>query len=251
MAKLAQKHAKKLRKLLQAIEKEHHPKSIDITLMSWPLLDDSELRFLLAVNNADRDWNFEIPREVLSEYPNSKAWSQVTSFISESQTGPGNAINANVYIRVHDDNRAQNLKTGKKILDGKRPELKKPQNRMAFRKPKSLKVNRKHNRERIRRGDSAKTVRETFNLSENPRGKFSIDDSGVTININDRRRVTYVLYAAPFEHKICGVWIGLSAWQVDQILGPAKLEMSKTDWDHKTTVRTWEYNCNGKPLFNL
>ena len=117
---------------------------------------------------------------------------------------------------------------------------------MAFRKPKKRKVNRKHNRERVRRGDSAKTVRETFNLSENPRGKFSIGDAGVTININDRRRVTYVLYAAPFKHKICGVWIGLSAWQVNEILGPAKIEILKTDWDTKKDIREWHYKIDGE-----
>lgn len=246
---LCERAGSRIAKLLRKISREHLPTSIDIT-MNWPPEEDRVL-FLIGADNIDRDWDFEIriddwSVDGLRNPANATLLKVITSFFRRNSV----LKNAKCYLRQHDDISAIDLSNGRTVDDGDRPELNSP-GRVPFSKPPKLLVNRKRNRELVFNGDSIHHVQQLFKLDDRPQQlgggwEYSLDDLGLTVGFNNRRKVAHTTYNAPFQHKICGIWIGLSAWQVHKILGTADTEYIKTDWERKKSLRTWEYKINGK-----
>lgn len=243
---------KRLATLLRSVIRTTKPVSIDVT-MYWPP-DAGQVRFLISTDKRNRDWGFEIShadwsvKGVRDPAPTTLR-KNITAFFRDVYTTKVTS-QTKCYLRLHDDDCAIDLGTGRSVKDKDRPELSKD-DRLPFSKPKKLLVNRKRNREQIRRGDAFTKVQDFFVLdspaSPTPNGEeYAIPNSGITVGFNKRKKVAYVYYTDPFRHKICDVWIGLHAWEVNERLGPPIAELLKTDWDHNKTIRTWEYKLDSQ-----
>jgi hypothetical protein len=264
---LMRKSGKRIAALFRAVMKAPATLSqtapiIDV-MMFWPPDHSGEIDFLFGSGKDNPDWNLrmpashwrlaadakgKIPAGLLADLRHlfRRVWKDISS---ESP-----AIEA--YLRLHDDVHSVNLRNGRRTLDTNRADYREP-SRKAFRKPRSLKVNRRGNGDRVQRGDSLAKVKKTFGVKEDPQPEKSVHrdaqyhwpELGIRIWFR-KRRVESVYYNAPFAHKISGVWIGAHAWQVDQILGRASKEDSWRDYSgrvkdpFRNTLRIWEYTTD-------
>jgi len=55
----------------------------------------------------------------------------------------------------------------------------------------------------------------------------------------ERDKINHLVYFAPFDETICGIWIGAHAWEVNEILGRPKAEFPRSPG------RLWQYDIEG------
>ncbi len=264
---LLRKSGKQIAAMFSTVNKAAPAANIDVT-MYWPP-DDGVIHFLFGIGVNERDWDFEIPAshwrlpgDHKDEIPVGLAkdlrnlirtiWKEVARKMPNTQA----------YLRLHDDAGSTDLRNNRWIWDTERDDYTES-DRISFRKPRSAKTNPRRNRELVHRGDSLAKVKQTFGVTADPEtvgnvhreATYTWENLGIRIWFK-RSKVESVFYSAPFPHKICGVWIGAHAWQVNELLGRAKKESVWQDYtDYKMgggtkegfppSLRIWEYERDG------
>ena len=253
--------------MFRSVAKIASAATIDVT-MYWPP-DHDGIHFLFGIGKDKHNWDFEIPSshwQLVGEAKDNipaglmmdirhlfrEIWKDVFRHIPDTQA----------YLRLHDDIDSIDLRNGRRISDSDRADYSEP-NRMPFRKPPSLKKSRRQDHELIRRGDSLSKVKKAYGVAADPESEptkrrdasYWWPDLGIRIWFC-KAKVESVYYSTPFPHKICGVWIGAHAWQVNELLGRADKESFWSDYsDYKMgggtkegfppRLRIWEYGVDG------
>lgn len=144
-----------------------------------------------------------------------------------------------LYVRWHDSAWSLSLRSGEEIWDRKRPD-RVPPPRRPVRKEVFPEPSEDGNGEVIRRGAAIDMLQPHPALPADQLLEQWLQ-RGVRVALTDEgRTVWHLTYIAPFVGKVCGVWIGASAYQVEQHLGAPADEVSTAHGR-----RGWIYEHDG------
>jgi hypothetical protein len=258
---------KRIEALLRKVSKADPGAELNVT-MYWPP-EEGRVSFLVGTGDDKRDWDFEIPARhwrlpddrrdkpaaVLSsdiDFVFRSVWKDLSPRL------PG----IEAYFRLHDDIEAIDLRSGRRIRDTERSTYREPA-RLPFRKPRSLRTCRAADGELIGRGDSIAKIKRALGVTEEPESTVNIHTDqtywlpkrGIRIWLS-KGKIASIFYSRPFAQKICGVWIGMHAWQVDALLGRANKETCHYNYSgyemgggkksgFPPPLRNWEYERSG------
>jgi hypothetical protein len=236
----------KLRQFLEQLQRQSHKEPIDIEA-EWPPSDDGLL--LIACTG----WvTSPRPTRVADHFLEASAWGggdiEPDALFRLMATASGPRVGSDtdgppIYVRLHDSAWSVVLRSGQEIWDQDRPVRIPPPMRPIQQvegappvdPTDSIELRRGHSIARARaivEASWAVPIDEYLRLLLAHGIRVTLDDDGNTI-----QTVTYI---RPFPRKMCGVWLGASAWQVQQILGPPVDEFTLGPGN-----RAWTYHLEG------
>jgi hypothetical protein len=153
------------------------------------------------------------------------------------------SIGPPIYLRVHDSASSIALDTGEQIWDRKRPDRVPPPRKPVANTRGSPVVDPREGQE-LRRGGSITAARSVIGAAADANAaellkKFLAIGVRVGLDI-DGDTIAYLAYIQPYPRKVCGVWIGASAAEVQEILGIAEDEFKVN-----RGRRAWVYDHDG------
>lgn len=249
-AHLKKKAGGRLATAFRKVLRKHSPAILDVE-MFWPP-DHDAIHFLALADGEEPEWDYSIPtahwrlKGDPADLPDSlydelhddirhlfrSTWKEVNSIAPESRA----------YLRLHDSTWSIDLRNGRQIMDVDRADYREPPRR-PFRKGGRSTKRKRRNGELVRRSDPLEKVKRAYGITEDPDTKnlfpgYHWPKRGIRMEF-ERGNVRFIVYFDPFPDRICGIWIGAHAWEVDEILGRAKSET------FTGTGRLWQYDVDG------
>ena len=150
-------------------------------------------------------------------------------------------LDIRAYLRMHDSDFSVDLRNGRKIGDRDRPDLQKVARKTVAPQRRSTQKERPDG-DLIRSGDPVDKISKVYKASEvtaprHPGEHWSCLQRGIRWFV-EGTKVTTAVYCKPFADSICGIWIGASAKEVEEVLGKAKREFLMPQ-------RLWQYEVKG------
>lgn len=179
------------------------------------------------------------------QVPRGAAWRliRLRSTISLVRAAGSRADGPPIYVRVHDSASAVSLNDGAEILDRKRPD-RVPPPRRPVPQVRGLPAADPREGEELHRGASLMGSR-TILGSDAPTTTPDLQKRFLALGIRgalaeDGDTIRHLAYIQPYPRKVCGVWLGASAADVQEILGVVEDE---TTMGRRS--RFWIYELRG------
>lgn len=230
---------KKLGRFMQRIASRPHSDAIDIEC-HLPV-EDAGVHVV-----AYSKWliHAEEPVRLAAEFVDDTAWGggdialpELRELLAQALPRTREKI-APIYIRNHDSAWSLALQTGDTIWDSDRPD-RVPPPRMPVRKVAGWVPGEDVDGETVRRGDGINLLQASTSVPTEELCERLLQQ-GIRVALeDDGNTISHIAYTRPFARKVCGIWIGASAWQVEQILGAPVEEFTLTG------RRAWKYKMNG------
>jgi hypothetical protein len=240
------KSGPKLTLILKRMLKVSEIKNIDVELFWPPDLEAIEIMVRCGGHNPDQTLtipvsHWRLPTDPVHRDPPDlyadiifvcrAVWKDISKEV----------LDIRAYLRMHDSDYSVDLRNGRKIDDRDRPDLQKPARKTVAPQRRSTQKERPDG-DLIRSGDPVDKISQIYKESgvttpKHPGDHWSCPSRGIRWFVGGKK-VTTTVYFKPFADSICGIWIGASAQEVEEVLGKARREFQMPQ-------RLWQYEIQG------